>query len=210
MAGQISLKEAERKAFKVTLDDGLWDIFLGCFILIFVIAPFLSLSLGDFWSSVVFLPFWALVYLSIWLVRRYIVTPRIGVVKFGPARKTKLMKFTMVMLIVNVAALILGIVVAVNFGRYPGQIIAIIVGLTLLVGFSLAAYFLDFPRLYVYGLLVWFAPLAGEWLFAHGMASHHGLPITFGITASIMILTGVTFFVRFLHDNPVPEERDLL
>jgi hypothetical protein len=65
MSPQISLKEAERKVFKTTQNDGLWDIFLGCFLLIFVIAPYLSGTLGDLWSSVVFLPFWALVYLAI-------------------------------------------------------------------------------------------------------------------------------------------------
>jgi hypothetical protein len=87
---KISLKEAERKAFRTTLNDGLVDIFLGCFLLMFVIALYLSENLGDFWSSAVFLPFLALVYLAIWLIRRYVVTPRIGMVKFGQARKAKL------------------------------------------------------------------------------------------------------------------------
>jgi hypothetical protein len=58
MFQKISLKEAERKAFKASFDDGLWDIFLGCFFLIFAIGPYLSPTLGDFWSSMVFLPFW--------------------------------------------------------------------------------------------------------------------------------------------------------
>jgi len=57
MSSQISLKEAEQKVFKTAYNDGLWDIFLGCFFMIFVIAPYLSESLGDFWISVVFLPF---------------------------------------------------------------------------------------------------------------------------------------------------------
>ena len=68
MSQKISLKAAERKAFRTTYNDGLVDIFLGCFFLMFVIAPYLSASLGDFWSSAVFLPFWALVYLAIWLI----------------------------------------------------------------------------------------------------------------------------------------------
>ena len=57
MSRQLSLKEAERKAFRTKYDDGLWDILLGCFFSMFAIAPFLSASLGDFWSSAVFVPF---------------------------------------------------------------------------------------------------------------------------------------------------------
>jgi hypothetical protein len=101
MSQKISLKEAERKAFRATYNDGLWDILLGCVFLMFVIAPFLSPSLGDYWSSVVFLPFWGLVFLGIRLIRKHVVTPRVGVVNFGLSRKTKLAKFTVVMLAVN-------------------------------------------------------------------------------------------------------------
>ena len=206
MSQKISLKEAERKAFRTTFNDGLVDIFLGCFLLMFVIGLYLSDSLGDFWSSAVFLPFMALVYLAIWLIRRYVVTPRIGMVKFGQARKAKLAKFTVVMLVINVVALILGTVAALSFGSVPGQMISILFGLILLMGFSIAAYFLDFNRLYIYGLLAGLSPLIGEWLWTHGYATHHGFPITFGTSSGIMILVGLAVFIRLLHNNPVPIE----
>ena len=206
MSQKISLKEAERKAFRTTYNDGLWDIFLGCFFLIFVIAPFLSTSLGDFWSSAVFVPFWGLVFLVIRLIRKHVVTPRVGVVSLGLARKTKLAKFTVVMLAVNVIAFILGLVAAFGFGKAPGQIYSITLGMIVLIGFSIAAYFLDFNRLYAYGLLVGVSPLVGEWLWTQGYATHHGFPITFGTAAGIMILVGLSVFVRLLRDHPVPQE----
>ena len=203
MLQSIGLQEAERKVFRTTHIDGLWDILLGCFFLIFAIAPLLSSSLGDFWSSVVFLPFWGVVFLAIRLIRKHVVTPRIGFVKFGHARKTKLAKFTLVMLVVNFIAFILGLVAAINFGKVSGQISSTIFGMILLIVFSLAAYFLDFNRLYIYGLLVGLSPLIGEWLWTQGLASHHGFPITFGVASSIMILIGLVVFVRLLRDNPV-------
>ena len=206
MSQKISLKEAERRAFRSTYNDGLWDIFLGCFFLTFIIALYLSPILGDFWSSVAELPFWALAYLAIWLIRRYVVAPRIGRVTFGPARKARLRKFTLVLLAINVAAFILALIAAFSFGSVPGQVTGVIFGMILLVGFSLAAYFLDFSRLYIYGLLVGLSPMVGEWLWAHGYASHHGFPITFGTSAGIMILVGLAVFVRFLRDNPVLAE----
>jgi hypothetical protein len=204
MSKQISLKEAERKAFRTLYNDGLWDILLGSFLLMFVIAPFLSNRLGDFWSSAVFVPFWGLVYLAIRWLRQHVVTPRIGVVEFGPVRKAKLTRFTLVMLVLNVVAMILGVVAALDFGRIPGQTMSILLGMFLLVGFSVAGYLLDFGRLYVYGLLIGFSPLVGEWLWDHGYASHHGFPVTFGTTAGVMILVGLILFIRLLHDNPLP------
>jgi hypothetical protein len=206
MSRQISLKEAERKVFRISHNDGLWDIFLGLFFLMFVIAPYLSSSLGDFWSPAVFLPFWGLVFLVIRLIRKHVVTPRVGIVKFGHVRKTKLVKFTIVMLVVNVVALILGLVAAMNFGSVSGRVTSIMFGLILLIGLSIAAYFLDFGRLYVYGLLVGLSPLVGEWLYSHGYATHHGFPITFGTTAGIMTVAGLAVFARLLRDNPVPIE----
>jgi hypothetical protein len=172
----------------------------------FVIAPYLSSSLGDFWSPAVFLPFWGLVFLVIRLIRKHVVTPRVGIVKFGHVRKTKLVKFTIVMLVVNVVALILGLVAAMNFGSVSGRVTSIMFGLILLIGLSIAAYFLDFGRLYVYGLLVGLSPLVGEWLYSHGYATHHGFPITFGTAAGIMIVAGLAAFTRLLRDNPVPIE----
>lgn len=204
MSQKLSLKEAERKAFTIAFDDGLWDIFLGCFFLEFAIAPLLTERMGDFWSSVIFLPFWGLVYLAIWLIRKYIVRPRIGVVKYGPARKNRLTKLNIVLLLVNLVVFLLGLIAVFSLGVVPGQIYTVLFGLTLLVGFSLAAYFLDFSRLYIYGLLLALSPLVGEWLYTHGYASHHGFPIAFGVACSIMILTGIIIFIRFLRNTPIP------
>jgi hypothetical protein len=207
MSQPNSLQEAERKVFRTVYQDGLWDLFLGCFALLFAVAPLLSVSLGDFWSSAVFVPFWGLVALAIWLVRKHVVAPRMGVVKLGPARKRQLRRSSMVMVVVNVVALVLGIVFAWR-STVPGQEVSITFGLVPLVG-SIAAYLLDFRRLYVYSLLLCLSPLIGEWLYAQHSVPHHGFPLTFGITAGIMMLTGLAIFVRFLRDNPLPEQQDL-
>ena len=206
MSQNISLKEVERKVFTTAFQDGLWDIFIGCFILIFAIGPFLSTTaLGDFWSSVVFLPFWAVVYLAIWLIRKLVVTPRIGVVKFGPSRKVKLSRFVAIVTVVNVVGFILGILSA-QISDAPGWLVMTSFGLLMLTIFSVAAYFLDFARLYLYGVLVALSALVGEWLYINMRASHHGLPITFGTTAAIMISVGLIKFALLLRYHPIPVE----
>lgn len=205
MSQNINLKEIERKAFRSYFDDGLWDIFIGCIVLMFAVGPFLSRRLGDFWSSAVFIPFWALVYLAIRLVRKYVVTPRIGVVKFGPWRTAKLLKFNVVIFVVLLVGLVLGILSARSYAE-PGWIYTARFGLIILVGFSVAAYFLDFTRLYLYGALIALSPLVGEWLYVQVKAPHHGYPITFGTTAGIIILTGLVQFIRCLRDYRLPME----
>ncbi len=202
MQTPLSLKSAERQAFQATLADGLWDVFIGCFVLQFALAPLLSDMLGDFWSSAIFLPFWGLVYLAIWLVRKQILAPRLGTVSVGKTRRAKLRKFSLVMVAANALMLLLGLLVVLNFNKIPGFGVASLFSLFLLAGFSAAAWLLDFPRLYVYGLLLFVAPLVGEWLYAKLGFTHHGYPVVFGVAAGVMILTGLVNFVRVLRNHP--------
>jgi hypothetical protein len=200
----ISLKQAEKRVFATTFQDGLWDVFGGCFILLFALAPFLSTTgLGDFWSSFVFLPFWAAVYLAIRSIRKRVVAPRVGVVRFGPFRKAKLWRFAVLALIVNVAGLVIGFLAARSSSRSGWTVLMPFAALVLTM-FSAAAYFLDCPRLYVYGVMVATAPLVGEWLYVTLGARHHGFPITFGTASGLMIGVGLIKFARLLRDHPVP------
>ena len=203
MQHPVSLKSAERKAFQMSFADGLWDVFIGCIVLMFVIAPFLSQSLGDFWSSFIFLPFWGLVYLAIWLIRKYVVAPRTGAVVYNPQRRQKLRTFSIVMLCINLVVFLLGIVAMVTMSEVPGMVYPVLLGVFLLFGFSAAAYILDYPRLYIYGLLLFAAPLVGEWLYTEYGVPHHGYPIVYGFVSGLMILAGLVTFVRFLYSNPI-------
>jgi hypothetical protein len=212
MKDPINLKSAERKAFQTTFEDGLWDVFIGCFALEFAIAPLLSGSLGDFWSSAIFLPFFGLAYLAIWLARKHVVAPRIGKARFGKVRVNRLRRFTIILVGVNVVLFVLGLLAAFAFGGASsgdstllGNLLAVLLGLILLAGFSVAAHLLDFPRLYLYGALLFVATPVGEWLYRYHGAAHHGYPIVFGITAAIMIVTGLVLFVRLIRNNPIAE-----
>lgn len=69
-----------------------------------------------------------------------------------------------------------------------------------------AAYYLDFPRLIVYGILIALSPLVGEFMYQTWGVLHHGFPITFGISAAVMIIVGVYLFIRFLQRYPLPTE----
>ena len=161
--------------------------------------------MGDFWSSAIFLPFWGLVYLAIWLVRRYVVAPRIGTATYGKPRQQRLTRFLILMLIINAAIFVLGVLAALALPAVSGYVWTGMLGLFMLFGFSAAAYTLDYPRLYVYGLLLFAAPLVGEWLYVNYGAAHHGYPLCFGFVTGVMIVTGLVTFGRLLRANPLPE-----
>ena len=203
MPNSIDLKEAERKVFTSYFQDGLWDIGLGGFFLMFAIAPLLSEGLGDFWSSAVFLPFFGLLCAILWAIRRRTVRPRIGEVKFGQWRKGQMLRFTLIMLIFMCFALALGVLSLVHIETLPGWAHSARFSLITFLSFILAAYFLNFSRLYLYGILVAAAPLIGEWMWENLNVSHHGFPITFGAVSGVMILTGIIHLLRLIQDHPL-------
>ena len=206
MSQRVSLKEAEQKVFGAAFRDGLWDILIGCVVLMFAVAPFLSRSLGDFWSSAVFVPFWALAYLATWLIRKYVVRPRVGVVKFGSWRKAKLTRFSVVMFVVFLLAFALGVVSALRFGAVPGWVHTVSFSLIALSTFSLTATFLRFTWLYIYGALIALSPLVGEWLYVRLNVPHHGYPVAFGVSASVAILVGLTKLIRLVRTYPISSQ----
>ena len=205
MSDEINLKEADRKIFSTSFDDGLLDIFLASVVLMFALAPFLSKYLGDFWSSFIFLPFWGALYLILRWLRVHVVNPRIGTVKYGPTRKKKITVFTIVMLVLNTVFLILGMVAFAIPGDSGWRFI-LPFGAMVLILFSLGGYFLDLTRLYVYGLMLALAAPVGEWLYQNFGASHHGYPVTFGLSALVIFLVGLVKFITLVRDNPLPPE----
>lgn len=184
------LKALERRVYLASSDDGLWDVVLAAFVAMFALAPLLSTSLGDFWSVAVFVPFWGAVYLAVSLVRRLLLTPRLGSVRLGRARMARLRRFALVMVAVNLAALVAGFVAAFQAptsGWWPTVELALMP----LVFLSLAAYLLEIRRFFVYGLILSVAAVAGELLWQEGLVSHHGFPVMFGAAAAIIALGGL-------------------
>jgi hypothetical protein len=204
----ISIKDADRQVYRSSFDHGLVDIFLSSFVLMWAIAPALSTTLGDFWSSAIFLPLWGGLYLVLRWVHKTYIRPRTGTVKFGASRMRKMTAFTWIMVVLNVVFLVLGLF-AFFMPSGSGYTRTLPFSLMLLVSFSLVGYFLDVPRFYVYGILWASGFYVGEWLYQTYGVSHHGYPIVFSVLSVLILLTGIYKLVTFLRNNPLPGDEQL-
>jgi hypothetical protein len=110
------------------------------------------------------------------------------------------------MLVACVVSFVLAVLSVVRFDSVPGWLHTARFSLLIVIGFGLAAYFLEFAALFLYGALIALAPVVGEGLRALWGVVHHGYPITFGLTAGFLFVAGLVKLARLLRTYPRPEE----
>ena len=108
----------------------------------------------------------------------------------------------LVMLVFNVVALILGATSFLNFPHLPSWIIPFRFSVLILIGFSLTAYMIEYPKLFLYGVVCSLAIWIGEFLYNQYQVPHHGLPLTFGIISGALVLIGVFTIWKIYKNNP--------
>ena len=199
MTLDINLKSLEKKAWKSTFQDGLWDILLG---LVFFIPAVNGLLVNN---DYILIPLYIVSILLFVTAKKRITIPRIGLVKFSEKRKKKGYVITMI-LAASVAFLTI-MVVMKNRGFLSGAegIPAgpFIVGLNILIVFGLMAYFLNFNRLYLYAVLVGVVEPVSVVLEKENILDGPYLMLL--VISSGMIITGIVLFVRFMQQYPLQE-----
>lgn len=211
MSQGIDLKKLERKAWRSVFQDGLWDIYLGLLLLAMAIFKLLSdSSLSELQSMIIYLGLMAVSMLVLWAGKRFITVPRMGRAKFGPKGKARKRKARVVLAVSVLVGVVVFFITLLGFeGNWseglPLQfIIPAIWSVNMLVVFGLGAYFLDFDRLYLIGLMYALAlPLqisADEFL---------GIDLgffAFAVPAAVILIVGSVVFVRFLRNYAVLTE----
>jgi hypothetical protein len=209
---KLSLKELERKAFRSTFQDGLWDVFLGLLLLNMGGGTLLGGSgIPPFWSMVGLTAFAAVVLILFWVGKKYVTAPRIGLVEFGPQRKSKLRRVRVVLFL----SVLMGLLMFLwGLGAWSGRlpyllgelpIPAYVWAVQCVVVFGVAAYFMDVTHFYLYGVL-YALPFPLGILLARNtdLTGALSMAITFGAAGGILVLIGVVLFVRFLRRYPLP------
>jgi len=214
MSEKINLKELERKAFRSTFQDGLWDIFLGFLLLNMGGSTLLGGSeMSPLWSMIVLTVFAGVVLLLFWAGKKFITTPRIGSVKFGAQRKSKLKSVRLVLFMSVLVGALMSIwgvgsrVAGVPYLIAQVPLPAYVWAVQCVVVFSLAAYFMDVTRFYFYGVL-YALPFPLGILLAENtdLAGASSMAITFGASGAVMVLVGAVLFARFLRRYPLPKD----
>jgi len=198
-------KNLERRVFTSFFQAGIIEAFTGIILLQLGVAALFSRSgFGDWESALLTLPIALILLIAVFLVRRFVVIPRLGRVKFLPERRRKLSKLILVPTLTLIAGAVVGYIFSENdslrhifVGLIPFSLVSIIV-------FSAAAYFLDMKRLYVYGAVVGLIFPLGKYLETV-IVSRNTLPATILFTAFVFLGMATVFLVDFLRKYHEPE-----
>ncbi len=212
MTTQIDLKQLERKAFRSNFRDGLWDIFLGLMLIQMCFGPILS---GYYGISPTLILLMLLLYATIvlggfWYAKKYVVLPRIGLVKFGTRRQKQGKRFKLLLSVsVALAVALFGVFLRLYQTGASTDLsgpvllygLAAVFGVGAVIVFSLMAYYMDFSRAYVYGWFYALGVLSTFWL----MEQEIYLPYGAVLFTAVMVLIGIVLFIRFLREHPLQD-----
>jgi hypothetical protein len=212
MSAVLNLKEIERRAFRSTYQDGLWDMNFGAIVMAmaaFMYRPEDGYSLANIILAVVVI---SVAGVLLWVGKMLITLPRMGQVRFGPVRKQKARTLAIILgLVVLVQAGIVGLTVLGWLSPQVGaQVTSFLAGhslerlavatlASLFVGppMILIAYFSDFPRGYYIAVMMSLA------VFLMILLNQ---PIYAVVIGGLVFLPGLVLFVRFLKRYPLPQE----
>ncbi len=212
MSSTIDLKQIERKAFRFTYQDGLLDILMGFMVAamsIFVYRPAGGYSARNIiWLLLIF----AVGQILFWVGKKYVTLPRMGQVRFGPARQQRKKNLAIVMVIVIffqagvVALTTLGwrnpAIGTRLFGNVSLEHLAVAALGSLFVGPTMLfiAYMNDFLRGYYIAILMALAVF---------LMIYINQPIYPLIIGGVILLPGLVLFIRFLKMYPAPHGDDI-
>ena len=199
---ESSLKEIEKKTYMSYHQDGLIDIFVGVYILLFGSGILLK-SVTDFTTWFVIPAIFPAIMVPIWIsVKKQITMPRIGYVKFRSGGANKLTVIFIGLLVSG-----LGVFMAFTFASTTQAwasalrdlIVSysmIIIGIGAATISSLFAYTMGLKRLYAYGLLSLVLFFTGHFI----TIPFEYLLLTIGLA---IIINGFVLLIQFIRKYPL-------
>ena len=213
----LRLKEAERKAFRLsTSQDGLYDIFIGSYIGLMSATPWLDENgLRTPWNIALTMTLGMLILLGVMLIKKFIVAPRIGLVRYGIDRKKRMKKLAIGMAVIFLLTLALfGMTVSAIYFRepifkgslewsFPLDIVHTAAGIFIFAIFCMIGYMNDYPRMYLYGFLFGLG-----YVISTALQDITGNPLywPWALAGLVAVIIGIILFIRFLREYPLPQE----
>ena len=192
---ELDVTRMERKAMMTWNGDGIADTLMGFSVLAAGILMLFNVSHA-------MLAAWLPAMFFKWIKDRVSV-PRMGLVSFRPSRPVKLVRLTVQVLIILMVVALLFLIILHE--RYPRLDAFLQVNLELIVGGFLGALvmtggvLMGTRRFVGYGLLLLVLSVGCRLDLLR-------FPYVFAIAGSIAFVTGTVILVRFLRENPIPDE----
>ena len=202
MNSKETLKRIEKRAYNMSQKDGLFELFTGLvFIGIFLSQILSGLSINRPLNLLIpILP----VCLIYWVLKKRLIDPRKGVVRFGPARKLKLKRFLyfeLVFIVLQLLVLLFLKLGLLNMDIHNEFVIACLLSLILVfVPLSLIAFFKDYWPAYLVAIissLIWPATV----FMANYMDIDNCIKYIFLIPGLIFTTFGIIGLIIFLLEN---------
>jgi hypothetical protein len=190
MVEDISLKEIQRKVYMSFFQDGLWDIFLGLFILGWGLAILIELGylVGAFFIGI---------YFTVWGVKKWLTYPRIGYARFSATSRRRI---TTRFVILGMVVLLVGVMMAIlwGIGRRPqwlADYFPLVFNGILAAIVCFIAYWARVNRFYLYAVLIFLGAVFHLWL---------GVRWEFGFIGAggIIVLIGLGILIIFVRRYP--------
>ena len=190
MVSDVNLKEIQRKVYMSFFQDGLWDIFLGLFMVGWGLA---ILTEAAYLPGIYFLG----IYFAIWGIKKWLTYPRIGYVRFSATSRRRITTRFVILLTV---VLLLGVMAGVlwGIGMTPQWLVdyfPLIFNGMLAAIVCLAAYWARVNRFYLHAALIFLGAVFHLWV---------GIRWEFGFigAGSIIVLIGLGILIIFLRKYP--------
>jgi hypothetical protein len=206
----MNLKSIEKKIWLSSFQDGIWDIYWGILLLGFGVSPVLE-EFGVI-RPLNFIIFPFLAFLTLFLGKKFISIPRMGLIKFGKKRKSDHMKLLIIGIITFISALIIFILVKQSYlgsswkGSMSGVMGPIVSAIFFIISISLIAYFMEYKRLYLYAFFFGISIPLAEALF-YVVGEPVDSLIAFSVTSIPILITGFVIFFKFIYTyKPLSKE----
>ena len=198
MSQNIDLKALEKKAWRSVFQDGLWDIYLGIILISFAVSAGLDklsidddLRMGSYISVMVF------GMIVLYVGKRFITIPRMGTVKFG-AERQKRRNIVRLVLFVSVLLGLLMWWLSSSLLVDGKWVMPLVWMLNMFLVFGLGAYFLEYERLYLIGLL--YALVLPVDMIVKAITKMDMDVYIFSTAGLIILVMGIAYLVRFMSD----------
>lgn len=195
MQADIDLKTIRRKVYISYFQDGLWDILLGVFLVVWglmITYDFVAVMGG----------IWVAAYFIILGLKRLITYPRAGYIKINEARKQqiKMVILGVLLFLLGIAALLL--YAAGSRPQWLDDYFMLIMGAMFAVVIALLGSWWMVTRWYIYAVLVFAAFASHQWL---GME----LNLSFFVPGGIITAFGLVLLFQFLRRYPKNHDGDV-